>query len=65
MLHRATLASVAGELGPAFVQIHRSRLVRSAAVRRVETDRSGDFIVTLADGTSLRGSRRYRDSVQG
>ena len=65
LLHRATLASVAGELGPAFVQIHRSRLVRSAAVRRVETDRSGDFIVTLADGTSLRGSRRYRDSVQG
>jgi hypothetical protein len=64
LLHRATLAAVAAELGPAFVQIHRSRLVRRAAVRRVETDRSGDFTVTLADGTSLRGSRRYRDSVQ-
>lgn len=64
LLHRATLAAVAAELGPAFAQIHRSRLVRRAAVRRVETDRSGDFTVTLADGTSLRGSRRYRDSVQ-
>jgi hypothetical protein len=65
LLHRATLAAVAAELGSGFVQIHRSRLVRRAAVRRVETDRSGDFTVTLADGTSLRGSRRYRDSVQG
>lgn len=65
LLHRATLAAVAAELGSGFVQIHRSRLVRRAAVRRVETDRSGDFTVTLADGTSLRGSRRYRDSMQG
>lgn len=65
LLHRATLATVATGLGPGFIQIHRSRLVRRAAVRRVETDRSGDFTVTLADGTSLRGSRRYRDSVQG
>lgn len=64
LLHRATLASVSAELGPTFAQIHRSRLVRRAAIRRVETDRSGDFTVTLADGTSLRGSRRYRDSVQ-
>jgi len=64
LLHRATLAAVAAELGPDFVQIHRSRLVRRAAIRRIETDRSGDFTVTLADGVSLRGSRRYRDSVQ-
>lgn len=64
LLHRATLASVADELGPGFVQIHRSRLVRRDAVRRIETDKSGDFTVTLASGASLRGSRRYRDSVQ-
>jgi len=65
LLHRATLASVAQELGAGFVQIHRSRLVRRAAIRRIETDRSGDFTVVLEDGTELKGSRRYRESVQG
>jgi len=25
----------------------------------------GDFTVTLEDGTELKGSRRYRESVQG
>lgn len=65
LLHRATLAGVAQELGAGFVQIHRSRLVRRAAIRRIETDRSGDFTVKLEDGTELKGSRRYRESVQG
>jgi hypothetical protein len=65
LLHRTTLAAVAQELGAGFVQIHRSRLVRRAAIRRIETDRSGDFTVTLEDGTELKGSRRYRESVQG
>ena len=31
-----------------------------AAIRRIETDKSGDFTVELASGASLRGSRRYR-----
>ncbi len=60
LLHRATLSAVEERLGPGFIRIHRGRLVRRAAIRRIETDRSGDFTVTLADGTSLRGSRRYR-----
>ena len=60
LLHRATLAAVEGELGEAFLRIHRGRLVRRAAIRRIETDRSGDFTVELASGARLRGSRRYR-----
>lgn len=60
LLHRATLAAVEGELGDAFLRIHRGRLVRRAAIRRIETDKSGDFTVELASGASLRGSRRYR-----
>jgi hypothetical protein len=60
LLHRATLAAVADELGDAFVRIHRGRLVRRAAIRRIETDKSGDFTVELASGANLRGSRRYR-----
>jgi hypothetical protein len=63
LLHRTTLASMEAELGDAFVRIHRSRLVRRAAIRRVETDKSGDFTVTLESGTVVRGSRRYRDAL--
>ncbi len=60
LLHRATLAAVETELGDAFLRIHRGRLVRRAAIRRIETDKSGDFTVELASGAALRGSRRYR-----
>lgn len=60
LLHRATLAAVETELGDAFLRIHRGRLVRRAAIRRIETDKSGDFTVELASGAVLRGSRRYR-----
>ena len=63
LLHRATLASVEEELGEAFVRIHRGRLVRREAVRRIETDKSGDFTVTLASGAEVRGSRRYRERL--
>ncbi len=64
ILYRATLASLADDLAPAgFARIHRSRLVRISAIRQVETAQSGDFLVTLADGRELRGSRRYREGV--
>lgn len=59
LLHRATLAAIADELGAGFVRIHRGRLVRRAAIRQVVTERSGDFTVELADGTQVRGSRRF------
>lgn len=64
LLNRKTLASMEEELGEAFVRIHRTRLVRRAAIRRTETDRSGDFTVTLASGEVLRGSRRYRGGIK-
>ncbi|KQM88794.1 hypothetical protein ASE67_03510 [Sphingomonas sp. Leaf23] len=63
LLHRATLTGVETELGDAFARIHRSRLVRRDAIRSVQTDRSGDFAVSLVDGTVLSGSRRYRDQL--
>lgn len=63
LLHRMTLAALADELGDGFARIHRSRMVRKDSVRSIEKDRSGDFTVTLADGTQLRGSRRYRGDL--
>lgn len=61
LLHRASLADMERLLaGEGFVRIHRSRLVRRAAIRAVETSASGDFTVSLASGETLGGSRRYR-----
>lgn len=63
LLHRATLGAVEANLGEAFVRIHRSRLVRRDAIRRVTVDRSGDFAVELDGGAVARGSRRYRAAL--
>lgn len=50
--------------GSGFARFHRGRLVRRAAIRRIETDRSGDFPVALEGGATLRGSRRFRPGLQ-
>ncbi|MCI3134159.1 LytTR family DNA-binding domain-containing protein [Phenylobacterium aquaticum] len=61
ILHRAALWELERRLaGEGFVRIHRSRLVRRAAIRSLETSPSGDFTVKLATGEALGGSRRYR-----
>jgi len=46
------------------VRIHRSRLVNRDAIRRIETNQSGDFEVLLSDGTIAKGSRRYRADLE-
>lgn len=63
VLQRSTLAAIADRLGTGFVRIHRGRIVRRDAIRSIETERSGDFVVTLSDGATLRGSRRYRSAI--
>lgn len=63
LLHRATLASIEKNLGEGFVRIHRSRLVRRDAIRKVETNQSGDFTVELDNGRMLKGSRRFREAL--
>jgi hypothetical protein len=61
ILHRASLSEMERRLqAQGFVRIHRSRLVRRAAVAQVDSKPSGDFTVRLADGRELAGSRRYR-----
>lgn len=64
LLHRATLASLEEALSEhGFVRIHRSRLVRRGAVRRVAINQSGDFEIELENGETLKGSRRYRAAL--
>lgn len=61
ILHRAPLSEMERQLkGAGFVRIHRSRLVRRDAISQVESKPSGDYLVRLADGRELAGSRRYR-----
>jgi len=64
LLHRQTVAALAEELKPhGFARIHRSRIVRAAAIEAVETRPSGDFEVSLASGAKVGGSRRYRENL--
>ena len=64
LLHRRTLAALAEELEPhGFARVHRSRIVRAAAIGAIETRPSGDFEVTLASGARIAGSRRYRGNI--
>lgn len=61
-LHRETLVELDARLDPSrFRRIHRSTLVNLDCIHAVTPDGSGDFQLTLTDGTQLRMSRRFRD----
>lgn len=58
---RATLASVETRLDPAaFVRLHRSVLVRVARIAAIEPLFRGEYLVTLADGTTHTSARGQR-----
>lgn len=64
LLHRRTLAALEEMLTPlGFVRVHRSRIVRAAAVAAIESKASGDFELLLANGARIAGSRRYREGL--
>ena len=63
-LARRTMADLEVELTPhGFVRVHRSYLVRRAAIATTETRQSGDFDVTLRSGAVIGGSRRFRQNL--
>jgi two-component system LytT family response regulator len=64
-LLRRSMAELEQELDPAaFCRIHRSTIVNLARVRGLKLNADGDYNVLLADGTTLRLSRRYRKQLQ-
>ncbi|MBS0410146.1 MAG: LytTR family transcriptional regulator [Proteobacteria bacterium] len=66
LLMRSPLAALEARLTAAgFARIHRSRLVNRARIASVAATASGDFTVTLRDGRTLAGSRRYRRTLSG
>jgi hypothetical protein len=63
-LVRATAGKFTSELDPArFIRIHRRAVVRIDCIREIRPLTNGDALVTLANGTEVRASRRYREAV--
>jgi two-component system LytT family response regulator len=61
-LARQTIQSVEESLDPKqFVRIHRSTIVRKAAVRGLHPLFHGDYLVRLNNGTELTLSRSFRE----
>lgn len=63
-LARRTMADLEAQLTPlGFVRVHRSYLVRRAAIAITKTRQSGDFEITLRSGAVISGSRRFRQNL--
>src|SRR5262245_8218323 len=63
-LLRETMRTLETRLDPnQFVRIHRSTIVNISRVKEITRESTGDFEVTLHDGTKLRMSRSYQDRV--
>jgi len=62
-LARQTIQSLEESLDPKqFVRIHRSTIVRKAAVRGLHPLFHGDYLMRLSNGTELTLSRNFRES---
>ncbi len=63
-LVRGTLASWETRLtARGFIRVHRSRLVNRTKIAALKPTPSGDVEISLADGRTLTGSRRYRAAL--
>ena len=64
LLMRGRMKEMASRLPPAaFARIHRSAIVNVNAVRELIPRSNREFVVVLRDGTRLRMSRSYRESL--
>ena len=63
-LLRQTMTRMEDQLDPnQFIRIHRSTIVNVDRVKELQSLFSGDYEVTLTDGTKLTLSRSYRDRL--
>lgn len=63
-LVRGTLAAWETRLaGRGFARVHRSRLVNRARIAAMKPTTSGDVEITLVNGATVLGSRRYREAL--
>ncbi len=57
------LEKALNEAGSDHVRVHRSYLVNRSEVRQTEPTGEGDVTITLSNGATVPGSRRYRDRL--
>jgi two-component system LytT family response regulator len=63
-LLRETINTLAARLDPdKFLRIHRSTIVNLERIREMQPWFHGCYVVILSDGTELRSSRSFRDSI--
>lgn len=63
-LVRHTMVAMEGRLDPtAFARIHRSTIVNVARIREIRAHGDREYLVVLIDGTKLKMSRSYRDTL--
>jgi DNA-binding LytR/AlgR family response regulator len=65
-LARATLAAIERQLADAGVKatrVHRSWVVNTDHIRKIEPTGEGDVSIEMSDGSHVPGSRRYRDRL--
>lgn len=63
-LVRQPIATLLGRLGPGFVRVHRSIVVRANRVAAMETKRNGDGELELTCGKRVRFSRSFRPALE-
>lgn len=61
---RESIGGLETILGPDFLRVHRSAIVRIGAVREVQPWFRGDFVLILTDGSEVHTGHTYRDSVR-
>ena len=63
--HRETLTDLCARL-PAgtMLRVHRSHAISVAAVRELRPRSHGEFVLSLADGSTIVSGRTYRSSVE-
>lgn len=57
------LEQLLSDAGVDVARVHRSHLVNRSKVQQIAPAGDGDFKIRMADGSELRGSRRYRTSL--
>lgn len=63
-LVRQPVAALLAQLGPGFVRVHRSVVVRTSLVTSMETQRNGDGELELVGGKRVRFSRSFRGELE-
>lgn len=59
----SALEQLLSDAGVDVARVHRSHLVNRSKVQQIAPAGDGDFKIRMADGSELRGSRRYRTSL--